>query len=407
MSAPNPRTRPRWRRALALALTLLVVAAGFTALAGSRDHHGALDPRSADPRGSRAIAELLRERGVTTSVVTSATDARDAAGPDTTLLVAVPDLLTEDRRTALHAATAGSGGRTVLVAPETAVPELVPGVTADPVPAPNSPLEPACSSASARRAGTAETGGIRYDSTRAADDRCYLSAGLPTLLRLPDDPAEPANHVSDAEGTGPAAGTGTASGGDIIVLGAPDILFNERLDRHGNASLALQLLGSRPHLVWYLPTPAEIAEEEEQGILDLLPPGWPWGTLQLLLAACVAALWRARRFGPLVPEALPVAVHAAEAVEGRARLYHKANARDTAGEALRAATRARLAPLLGVPASQADSPESLLPALPESLTDSERSSPGALLFGPPPRDDTALLALADALDALEREVRRP
>ncbi|MPY64742.1 DUF4350 domain-containing protein, partial [Streptomyces spongiae] len=31
----------------------------------------------------------------------------------------------------------------------------------------------------------------------------------------------------------------------------------------------------------------------------------------------------------------------------------------------------------------------------------------ALLFGPPPGDDAALIALADQLDALEREVRRP
>jgi hypothetical protein len=29
----------------------------------------------------------------------------------------------------------------------------------------------------------------------------------------------------------------------------------------------------------------------------------------------------------------------------------------------------------------------------------------AMLFGPAPRDDTALVALADALDALEKEVR--
>jgi hypothetical protein len=31
----------------------------------------------------------------------------------------------------------------------------------------------------------------------------------------------------------------------------------------------------------------------------------------------------------------------------------------------------------------------------------------SLLFGPPPSDDAALIALADQLDALEREVRRP
>lgn len=39
-----------------------------------------------------------------------------------------------------------------------------------------------------------------------------------------------------------------------MLLGSPGILHNDRLDQQGNASLALQLLGSRPHLLWYLPS---------------------------------------------------------------------------------------------------------------------------------------------------------
>lgn len=139
-----------------------------------------------------------------------------------------------------------------------------------------------------------------------------------------------------------------ASGdGDTVVLGAPDILYNDTLDEQGNASLALQLLGSRPHLVWYLPSlsdPSATGPDEEKDFLDLLPSGWLWGTLQLFFAAALAALWRARRLGPLVPEKLPVAIRASETVEGRARLYRKANARDRAATALRSTTRTRLAP---------------------------------------------------------------
>lgn len=139
-----------------------------------------------------------------------------------------------------------------------------------------------------------------------------------------------------------------ASGdGDTVVLGAPDILYNDTLDEQGNASLALQLLGSRPHLVWYLPSlsdPSATDPDEEKDFLDLLPSGWLWGTLQLFFAAALAALWRARRLGALVPEKLPVAIRASETVEGRARLYRKANARDRAATALRSTTRTRLAP---------------------------------------------------------------
>ncbi|MFE2074669.1 DUF4350 domain-containing protein [Streptomyces misionensis] len=383
-----PTARAVWTRArgIALAVVLLLVGAVVLAAVRSTERHGALDPRSADPTGSRAVAELLAERGVTTRVVGTLDAARAAAGPDTTLLVAVPDLLTRGQQTALHRATAGSGGRTILVAASSwSVERLAPGVVADPADSLDTTLAPDCALPEARRAGSADTGGNRYTTTRSGAQACYPSDRLATLLRLP-----------------------AASGGDTVVLGAPDILYNDRLDKQGNASLALQLLGSRPHLVWYLPSLSDDSAADNadgESFLDLLPSGWLWATLQLFIAAVLAAFWRGRRFGPLVPERLPVAVRASETTEGRARLYRKANARDRAAAALRSATRTRLAPLVGLPTAQAHTPEALLPALSARLT-GEGQDLRSLLFGPPPGDDTALIALTDQLDALEREVRR-
>ncbi|KOT28936.1 hypothetical protein ADK41_35305 [Streptomyces caelestis] len=391
-TSASPTARQVWSRArgIALALVLLIAAAVAIAVVRSDTRHGELDPRSADPYGSRAVAELLADRGVDTRVVTTLDQATAAAGPDTTLLVAVPDLLTGPQQSRLHSAVTGSGGRTVLVSAGSAsVERLVPGVTADPATSLDSTLSPGCDLPAARRAGTADLGGIRY-TTHLTADECYPSERLATLLRIPDP-------------------SGGDSDGDTVLLGAPDILLNDRLDEHGNASLALQLLGSRPHLVWYLPSLADASaasEEGERGFFDLLPSGWLWGTLQLFVAAALAALWRARRLGPLVPEKLPVAIRASETAEGRARLYRKANARDRAAGALRSATRTRLAPLVGVPVSQAHAPEALLPALSAHLQ-GDGQSPHTLLFGPPPGDDAALIQLADHLDALEREVRRP
>ncbi|MFF7367036.1 DUF4350 domain-containing protein [Streptomyces tricolor] len=384
-----PTGRQVWTRArgIALAVVLLLAAAVAMAAVRSTARHGELDPRSADPYGSRAVAQLLAERGVSTRVVTTLGAARAAAGPDTTLLVAVPDLLTRRQQTDLHAATASAGGRTVLVAAGSwSVERLAPGVTADPVTSSADALAPQCTLPEARRAGTADTGGIRYTTTHLDADSCYPSQRLATLVRIP----------------------AASGGGDTVVLGAPDILYNDRLDEQGNASLALQLLGSRPHLVWYLPSLSDTAATEtgeRKDFLDLLPSGWLWATLQLFIAAALAAVWRARRFGPLVPERLPVAIRASETAEGRARLYRKANARDRAAAALRAATRDRLAPLVGVPVSQAHSPEALLPALSAHLA-GDGQTLHSLLFGPPPGDDAALIALTDQLDALEREVRR-
>lgn len=393
-TAPSPATsisptaRQTWTRARGVLLALLVLLAAGLVLAALRsgDRHGRLDPRSADPHGSRAVAALLADQHVSTHVVTGLDAARAAAGPDTTLLVAAPDLLTRDQQSRLRAATAGTGGRTVLVAPGTpSLGRLAPGVTADAAPGFDTVLAPGCALPAARRAGPAELGdGIRYSTTARADS-CYPSDGLPTLLRIPQ-----------------------AAHGDTVVLGAPDILYNNRLDQQGNASLALQLLGSRPHLVWYLPSldDASAPDSGERGFFDLLPSGWLWGTLQLFIAAALAALWRARRFGPLVPEKLPVAIRASETTEGRARLYRKVNARDRAATALRSATRTRLAPLVGVPTAQAHTPEAFLPALSARL-DGGAQPLHDLLFGPPPGDDAALVSLADRLDALEREVRRP
>lgn len=57
-----------------------------------------------------------------------------------------------------------------------------------------------------------------------------------------------------------------------------------------------------------------------------------------------------------------------------------------------------------MPPSQAHAPESLLPALSTHLPGTSWDL-HSLLFGPTPTDDAALIALADQLDALEREVR--
>lgn len=394
--------RQVWQRAQGLLLAVLVlVIAGITmAAVNSGGQHGRLDPRSADPYGSRAVAELLKDRGVSVDVVTTLDAAADATGPDTTLLVAGPNVLTAYQRLHLRAATDSSAGRTVLLAPGApAVDLLAPGANAEP--SVRVAARPArCGLPAARTAGTADIGGIRYSTDVRGATACYPHDGLPSLLVLP-------GHAT----------------GDTVLLGSPDILYNDRLDQQGNASLALQLLGSRPHLVWYLPSltdpsategnpagesnDADADEEDtegESGFIGLIPSGWLWGALQLTLAAVLAAIWRARRLGPLVTERLPVAIRASESTEGRARLYRKANARDRAATTLRSATRARIAPLLGVSPRDAQSPEVLLPAVSARLTAPDGDLP-TLLFGPAPADDAALVLLTAQLDALEREVR--
>ncbi|MFD8982573.1 DUF4350 domain-containing protein [Streptomyces sp. NPDC059564] len=382
-----------WGRARGFLLALGILLVAAVALAGLQtgDHHGRLDPRSADPDGTRALAQLLKERGVTSRVVTNADEAAAAAGPGTTLLVTDPDLLGEPQRRAVRSAIDLSGGRTVLAAPSSiSLPELAPAAHTKAFAHQRDldPGAPDCALPAATTAGRAGTGdGLRYTTDLPGAAACYPSGGHPTLLVLPS----------------------TTKGGDTVLLGSETFLLNDRLAEQGNASLALQLLGSRPDLVWYLPTLADMPADtgaDDQGLLDLVPSGWTWALLQLFVAAALAALWRARRLGRLVTENLPVVIRASEATEGRARLYRKAAARDRAATVLRAATRERLAALVGVPAPQAHDPATLVPAVTARLlTPGPHDTAATLLFGPTPADDAALVALADHLDALEREVR--
>jgi hypothetical protein len=135
-----------------------------------------------------------------------------------------------------------------------------------------------------------------------------------------------------------------------------------------------------------------------------LVPTWVYAALaQLAIAVLLLALWRMRRLGPVVPEPLPVVVRASETVEGRARLYQRARARDKAADALRRATLGRLVPLLGLP-RRAD-PTAVVDALTRRTGRPQRDI-GALLYGAAPTDDAGLVRLVAALDALEREVRR-
>jgi hypothetical protein len=134
---------------------------------------------------------------------------------------------------------------------------------------------------------------------------------------------------------------------------------------------------------------------------DLVPTWLKLAVLQLLVTAGVLALWRARRLGAVVTEPLPVVVRAAEAVEGRSRLYRASRSRATAAEALRAGARDRLARRLGL--GPESSRQSLVAAV-AAHCGQDAAAIDALLYGAAPSGDAALVELADDLDLLHLEV---
>lgn len=368
---PAPRLSDYWRRwrfGLAVVAALLVTAV-IVGLVSSQGRRGYLDPEGVDASGAGALAAVLRDQGVDVSEVRRTDDAVAAAQPGTTLLVTVPDLLRPPQVERVLA----SGADVVLVAPGQVVAEFSPSVTPSEG-EPRAVREAACELDVAARAGPARIGG---GYTGGAEASCY--GGALVVDRVDGDQR-------------------------LVALGSADPLTNRYLDDDGNAALAMGLLGRHPELIWYRPVPEELAGAGNTPLTELLP-GWvvpaAW---QLAIAAVFVAWWRGRRLGRVVPEPLPVVVRAAEATEGRARLYRRGRARAHAADTLREAAGERLRHRLGLP------PDASPGTLAEAVSGRTGRPVGAvadLLAGREPPDDAGLVRLADELDALEQEVRTP
>ncbi|SQD93906.1 conserved hypothetical protein [Parafrankia sp. Ea1.12] len=367
-SGPRP---PAVRRAVRLGAVLgaLVIAyAVITAVVSRPAGHGYLDITSADGYGTRAVAEILRARGVTVTAGEQVPTAAPAPGPagtsaGRTVVVTNPDLLSQAELDALVTSTR-AGSDVVLVAPDPSVVVALglPVTTGQPgVGDYGDESPPGCTLPEAGAAGSTTVGdSVTFARTNGQDGqdsqdgqgtpggrsgatRVELCYGDPGAARL----AVLTPTRSDV-GSGPT--------GRLVLLGGGGFLTNERLDETGNAALALGLLARTPRLEWVTPVVAAEDAVGTKGLSELLPDGFWFGSLQLLLVLVFLALWQGRRLGPPIEEPLPVVVRSTETVEGRGRLYAAAHARERAAAALRAGLRARLADRLGIDTAAAGSP---------------------------------------------------
>jgi hypothetical protein len=384
-----------WRLPAAVVAFILLGGVVVALLQAGPSVNGPLDPRDASPGGTHALAALLAGQGKpVTRVETAAAALAQSQRPGTALVITNPGALGSTSLAML----ATSPADLLIVAPGPgALDALAPGVTlAARARAPVTSRQPQCGLPAARLAGSAEMGGILLRSTAWGTWRCYR-ASVPVV-----SPA--------ARGAAPAGSFASlvriqSDGRLVTVLGTAAPLTNAGLGRDGNAALALDLLDSDAHVVWLVPVPA-------LPLAGRIPPGRHSATAlipapvylvitELLVAVALAALWRMRRFGPLVFEPLPVVVRAAETVEGHGRLYRSRRARGPAAATLRSAALARITTRIGLP--QETSPEAICHEL---ATRTGRAVGGlqAMLYGPVPPDDAALVTLAADLDSLEGQV---
>ena len=192
----------------------------------------------------------------------------------------------------------------------------------------------------------------------------------------------------------------------LVLLGAGELLSNGQVLRADDAAVALRLLGARDRLVWYVPSLDDLVADDGVSLATLLPRWLRPSLWVLALAALALLVWRARRLGPLATEPLPVVVKAIETTHSRGRLYRRAGDRAHAAEALRSAARARAADRLGL--GNVSDLAVLVDDLARRTGRTHEDVEGLLGPGtPPPATDHDLIALAERLAELDREVRRP
>lgn len=362
----------RWRAPIGVAVFLVVIAS-ILAIVGSSATSRPLDPADPSAGGGRALAQLVRDRGVQVAPV-HAVSGTNATGAT----VFIPDPASLSRGDLEHLVT--QARTLVVVAPSDREMEAL-GVVATPLPSGlvQDTLSADCAFSPAEVAGRVRYDGGTY-AAPAAQEQCY-SNGVASGLFVYD--------------------TGRSR---VVVLGSGRTLSNEWLGDEGDAALGLGLLSGSPRLLWIVPRPPTQApaDRPSKGLFALLPERVLWAALQLSVGVLLLALWRARRVGPVVAEPLPVVVRATETVEGRARLLRAARARETAAAALRAAAVERMRDRLGL------GPDSTSPAVVESVSRHSDWRPADVqqaLYGPAPTDDAHLIRLIRELDQLDRAVR--
>ncbi|WP_017542465.1 DUF4350 domain-containing protein [Nocardiopsis prasina] len=379
---PRPAAGRLWRasRLPIAVITVLVVAAVLLSLGEEQFPSGYLEPGSPEPHGSRALAQLLDEDSDVSVARTSdaAVRAVERSGDDTVLLLMLDHRLLPEELDALAELEAD----TFLVQPSLrSLTTFAPGADVTGRAHGDANLAPDCALPDATLAGDAGVTGELYSAESGVEALgCYPSEGGFSVLQV----ARP-------------------DGSTTTVLGTGAPLTNRDIDSAGNAALMLNLVDAE-HVVWLRPDPPQ--EVGAPSLWELVPAGLRWSLVPLALALLLFALWRGRRMGALVPEALPVVVRAAETTEGRAGLYQSRQARDRAVAALRGGFLERSVPRLGLHAEAG--PDAVVAAVAER-SGADPQSVGPLLYpaGPDPytADDSAMLRLAEELDRLSEALR--
>jgi hypothetical protein len=340
-----------------------------------------LSPTSGSPDGSRAVVNVLRGQGVDVQTATSLAELRDLdldAGRTTLLVYDYYLVLGATQREELL----GLADRLVVMDPwDDELADLAPGVVID---------------------FESDRGAYPVDCDLPAAVKAEAVDGYPYGYDVSDADNETLGCFETADDTYGIVQTET-DGTEVVLVGFSQAFTNGSVLDAGNAALALNLLGEDETLVWYLPGLGELDSGDIPTPQSLTPPWVTPVIVLLLLVTLVAGIWRGRRLGPLVAEKLPVIVRSNETMEGRARLYERAGAREHALDALRIGTISRLATTCGLP--RRSTVDEVIAAV-AALTGRASEEVADLLIDRIPTGDAALVRLSDDLLVLEADTTR-
>jgi len=363
---------------------LLAVTFALTLLTGgSQGNTDDLDPDNPGLSGAQGLANVLRDHGITVTVVRSQREllAQTVNGGTTVAITGTIHLSGRTARAAMAQAESAAG--LVLLDPDS---EVIKGMGL-PVTSHLADLTDVAAGCAGAEVGKA----FRLAQAHRAYQDTTNASGAVTCF--PDK----------ADGGAAMVALPAAAGRPrVILLGDDSLISNGAILDADNAAIALRLFGQSDHLVWYVPSLADISAADATS--RSIAPAWFKPGLALATSAVVfLCLWRGRRLGPLVTEPLPVIVRAVETTESRGRMYRKSRDRTRALAVLQLATRRRLAAYLGLAAS------SSLPsvaAAAAAVSGRTYQDVLELLSSPAAYDDSSLLERANTLATLEKEVRR-
>ena len=315
---------------------VLIATIGATALLTRPSPAEFLDPRSAAPQGSRALAQILADRGDSVQTVTSLSDTL-AASQAHTVVVRNDVIVTSEAAERLTGSVRENGQRLVVLGVQGAL--LQDRWAASTVP---------------------DESALAADCTLAAAD----AAGTATFTELVEPQTAQATPGWEQVCFTQGSAAGLLAQDQTFLLSDASAFTNAELEQVGNAALGINVLSGAGtddtvgdgQIVWYLPSASDpaLAAPGSASLNQVLPVWLPAVLLMILLGSIVLALWRGRRLGPLLSEDLPVLVQSYETEVGRANLMQRNHDRNGAAEALRAQAREHLIRTTGVPHAATD-----------------------------------------------------